>query len=463
MRTFPDNRYTRLVTWILRIVVGATFVFSGFVKSIDPWGTIYKMGDYLAAMHLDIWPTLVVSGVFILCAYEFLTGVFLLLGSFRKSSPIMAAVMMAFMLPLTLWIAIADPVADCGCFGDALIISNWATFFKNVALSLAIVWLLIYNKRSGWLVTPALQWLEFSVCLIYVFIIGMHGYLKQPLIDFRDYKIGGPIVELNPATGDEDPEFVFVYEKNGVKKDFSETDELPDEADGWVFVERKESVPEKSDAGNKSKESDAETGRNFRIWSEDGNDDITSEVVRPGDKDLFVLIPDMDNVSISTSWVLNSLYDWAQKNNINFITVIAGSSQSIAKWEDLAMPQYPIYRSDDTSIKEIARGNPALVYVDNNEIVWKNSLYALNIDDFMSNDVSNDPKSFAPQNKRIVCRLTGILLSVLAVLIALSFTTKFPFRSVFRRKKKSPDSSKPDSSKIGEGEPTHDDKAHSSE
>lgn len=430
----PDNKYLKILTWFVRFLVGGLFIFSGFVKGVDPWGTIYKVNDYLNAMNISVLYSLVVSGVFLLCAYEFMTGIFLVFGSFRKSSPVMAALLMAFMLPLTLWIAIKNPVADCGCFGDAFILSNWATFWKNVLLSLAIVWLLIYNKRCGWLIRPALQYIEFCAAALYIVHIGLAGYLAQPLIDFRNYKIGDPIVELNDIDSD-DSEFVFIYEKNGVKKEFKESDQLPDESEGWVFVDRIDKSTHNNAAKGEKTSSKISKERNFRIWSEDGEEDLTAEIISPDESELFVLIPDMDKVSIATSWIINSLYEWSLKNNINFITVIAGSDDGLARWYDLAMPAYPIYKSEDTTIKEIARGNPALVYVVNNKIIWKNSLRALRIDDFMQDDVSANPESFAVDNEKILFQMTGIFAAILAVLIALSFSTKFGLNYIKRHKK----------------------------
>ena len=142
-----SRKSVEIATWIIRLAVGSVFMFSGFAKAIDPYGTLYKVDAYLASMSLDIWPNLELVGVFALCAAEFLVGVFILTGCFRRSTAIIAAIIMAFMLPLTLWIAVSDPVDDCGCFGDALLISNWATFWKNVALTAAIAWLVVYNKK----------------------------------------------------------------------------------------------------------------------------------------------------------------------------------------------------------------------------------------------------------------------------------------------------------------------------
>ncbi|MDE6022038.1 MAG: DoxX family membrane protein [Muribaculaceae bacterium] len=150
-----------VITWLLRVVVGCVFILSGLTKGIDPWGTYYKMTEYLTAMHLPIseWGNTVLVLVFILFVLEFIVGISLVLGCFRKASPIIAALFMLVMLPLTLWIAVSDPVADCGCFGDFLVISNWSTFIKNCFISIGIVWLLKFNIKAKCLISPYLQWI----------------------------------------------------------------------------------------------------------------------------------------------------------------------------------------------------------------------------------------------------------------------------------------------------------------
>ncbi|MDE6772479.1 MAG: DoxX family protein, partial [Muribaculaceae bacterium] len=129
-----NNRIICAATWTARLLVGCVFVFSGFVKAIDPFASIYKAEAYLSALSLEIWPNLILLGVFSLCAIEFLVGVFILFGCFRKSIIIIVALIMAFMLPITLWLALDNPIDDCGCFGDAIKISNWTSFWKNIIL-----------------------------------------------------------------------------------------------------------------------------------------------------------------------------------------------------------------------------------------------------------------------------------------------------------------------------------------
>lgn len=212
----------KCITWFVRIITGGTFIFSGFVKAIDPWGTYYKLQDYMGAMHLPDYPNLLLTGAFLLFGYEFCVGLFLITGCFRKSAPICAAIFMGFMLPLTLWIAVCNPVADCGCFGDFLLISNWATFWKNVILSIAVGWLMYYNRYLQWLIRPHMQWITLIASAAYVTIIGLCGYIYQPLLDFRPYPQGSMLADSEDMAGeiedDEAQNIQLIYERNGVEK-----------------------------------------------------------------------------------------------------------------------------------------------------------------------------------------------------------------------------------------------------
>lgn len=429
MKESTRNRLIELATWVVRILAGGTFIFSGLAKSIDPWGSLYKIQDYLAAMGLDLWPSLVIVGTFALCALEFIIGIFIVCGCFRRSTPIVMTAVMVFMLGLTLWIAIADPVADCGCFGDAFKISNWATFFKNVVLILLCVWLLKFNTKAACVVKPYFQWLASLATGIYILVVAFAGYYYQPLVDFRPYKIGETIVDFDSALAEDSaeglPDFIFVYEKDGVRKEFRSSDELPDEADGWVFVERKEVAPadisgetESSTEGNKRES----VQKAFRIWDETGEEDVTPDVAMAEGRQLFLMMPELAKVSIATTWQINSLYTWAGHNNIDMVAVVGGSEKDIERWKDLSLAAYPIYTADDTQIKEVVRGNPALVYTENGKIIWKSSLLALDTDDFLSPDTSSDPRSFAHDNKRILGNFTLIYIAVMAMLALMSYS-----------------------------------------
>ena len=415
------------VTWLARLLVGGVFTYSGFVKAVDPWGTLYKFEEYVQALGLPILPTLLVVGVFALCAFEFCIGVFTLLGCYRRSTPIADALTMLVMLPLTLWIAISNPVADCGCFGDALILTNWQTFWKNVVISLVVVWLLKYNRRCPTVISPAFQWIAVVINLLFILTISLYGFSVQPLIDFRPYKVGSPIVEghfpaEDAAMADEDGEnLVFIYEKDGVRKEFGVDDELPDEEDGWAFVERRERADGKAKGEGASEASDEAT---LRLWSSEGADagnvDVTDEAILHDGRQLLLLIPDLAEVSASTTWRINSLYTWARRHGIDMIAVVSGTDSELANWKDLSMPEYPIYMADDTAIKEVARGNPAVVYTENGIIKWKSTLSSIDVDDFNAPGTPGDPMKFANDYGKTLRDSAAVYLCGILILIIVS-------------------------------------------
>lgn len=414
VRSSRNRRITDVVTWILRISVGSVFIFSGFVKAVDPWGTLYKVDAYLSALSLDIWPNLELAGVFALCAAEFVVGVLLAAGCLRRSIAVVTLLLMAIMLPLSLWIAISDPVDDCGCFGDALVISNWATFWKNVFLTLAVVWLVIYNRRCHWLITPALQWISILLSSIFILVIEIYGYGSQPLIDFRHYRQGEPIIDQEEMDSS-DTAFKFIYEKEGRREEFLADDELPDESEGWVFVDRKE-IPV---SGNVS--DNVEGHKNLRIYDREGSEDLTEEAIDNEGKELLVMIPDLAQVSPATTWKLNSLYEWSVKHSVRMVGIVSGSLSDIEEWEDLSMASYPIYTADDTQIKEVVRGNPGIVYLEAGKIIWKSTLSAISIDDFLSPDTAGSAREFGVDNAGILRDCTSLYVIGMLVLVCLSF------------------------------------------
>lgn len=382
----------KILTWLMRLLVGITFLVSGLAKAIDPWGTYYKLQEYITAMHLPFaeWGNIVLTLSFFLFGVEFIIGLSVLTGCFRKASPILAALFMIVMLPLTLWIAIADPVADCGCFGDFLTLSNWATFFKNVVLSLAIVWLLKFNRDIPCLISPYFQWLAVVGMSAYILVVGLIGYRQQPMVDFRQYKVGTQLFVLGDKP-EYEPVFIFVYEKNGVEKIFEEDDDLPSEDDGWTFVRREEKEFLKND--NESSRPSS-TLSDFRIWNEDTSEDVTEALADDGNQ-LIVFTPDIKNLSMAASWKINRLYDIAKEEGVDFFAVASGSPEDIRLWRDRSSGQYPIYTAEDTSIKELVRGNPAIVYLEGGKIVWKTALSALEISDediLPDEEVTSPPK-----------------------------------------------------------------------
>ena len=158
-----DKKHIVGKVWVnlCRFLLGALFIFSGFVKAVDPLGFFYKIQDYLTAFGMISWfpsyaPLLV--GI-ALSAIEFSVGVFLFLGIRRKVASALALLLMVVMTPLTLYLALANPVSDCGCFGDAWILTNWQTFGKNVVLLVAAVSVFKWQDLLVRFITPKMEWM----------------------------------------------------------------------------------------------------------------------------------------------------------------------------------------------------------------------------------------------------------------------------------------------------------------
>lgn len=403
----------------LRWVVGAVFIFSGFVKGIDLWGVIYKVTDYINAFGWD-WALPYVDVVAVMMPLaEFTIGFLLFIGSFRRVAVWLALAIMAFMLPLTAYVAIYDPVADCGCFGDALVISNTVTFWKNVVITLALCFLLWKNATVRSLYGPAVQWLTVVFPVVYLLVIMAVGFYEQPLIDFRPYKAGTYIIGNNE--GGLDAEYSFIYEKNGHRQRFSLYD-LPDTT--WTFVNREESVPD-SVAG------DGKVVNQLVFF--DGDYDVASEVLPLEGDVVLLLIPDLASVNVSSTFMINEMYDSLSESGIMMICLIGGSDSDIDEWREISMADYPVYKMDDTMVKTIARGNPALVRVSDGRILWKQAMGAVNADDVQSVE---DPAGDA---MRFLIGLSVFLLLVMTALLVVNRTLlliKFTIRLKKNRKKK---------------------------
>lgn len=393
-----------LMVVFMRLVVGGVFVFSGFVKAVDPWGSYYKFNEYLQVLGWDSLLGLSTFFAFALAVFEFVLGVLLVTGSCRRVAPLCATAFMLVMTPLTLWLAVTDAVPDCGCFGDYLVLSNWATFGKNVVLLAGCVYLLVLNRRVRSVYGPAVQWMVMALSFAFTILILFTGYLTQPLVDFRPYKVGTQLV--SNAASSSDGDYVFIYEKDGVEREFS-LDSVPDDDSGWNYVDRRTVKKPQADvpAG----------GMTIAAW--DNGDDMSDSLLQH-DQLLLILIPDMDKVSISYTFRINELQAYADQMGCAVAALTSGTDEEIYEWNDVAMAHYPMYKADDSEIKMIARGNPAAVYVRDRKIVWKRTLISIDPELIHEGelDVSHLSDDFHPGDILEVL-LWSYLLGMLAVLI----------------------------------------------
>lgn len=406
-----NDRWMPWIVWALRIAVGATFIISGCVKSIDPWGFIFKIEEYLRLWDMVQPRSLVLMGAVALSGAEFVLGILLLTGCYKRVVVWMMLAMMAGMLPLTLYIYLSNPVADCGCFGDFLVISNGATFLKNLLITAALVYLACFNRYVRGLFGAYIQWLVVFICSAYVIIIAFVGYNLQPLVDFRSFPVGRDLAVAADDAEAEEPEFEFVYEKDGRRETFAQ-DALPDST--WTFVDR-------HIVGGYKAGSDV---TDFTVL--DGGEDISSEIIISEGYQVLALIPEYDRADVSYTYLLNELQTAIGRIGGNMTALISGSQEDIEEWEDLSMAEYPIYTAEGTMLKEMARGTMALVGLHDGVIAWKRT--AGSVDGEMVDALveRNTPETDIELFDRMefdgpvaMRNLTLVLISILAVLFLL--------------------------------------------
>ena len=400
------KRITLWSVWILRVVVGAVFIVSGVAKDIDLWGFVFKIEEYLNVWAVHVPRSLVVTFSFLLSASEFLCGVFLLFGCYRRSALWVMAAMMAFMLPLTFYIMVANPVSDCGCFGDFMHISNTATFIKNIVLSAAIIYLLPRNGRYDGLFRPGLQWVVAVLCGLYALSVGWIGYNVQPMVDFRSFPQG---TLLTPADGEEsedsDIRFEFIYSKDGEERAFS-AEELPDST--WTFVDRR--VVSGQEASSLTE---------LSVYDSEGVD-ATADAFRDEGEQMTIVLPQYSRADASYTYTVNELQHLMERRGGRLIEVAAIPEDQIDDWADISMASYPIYTADETTLKELSRGTMSVVYTKDGVVQWKRSLWSVppTVLNLPGSDVEEVIESLRPWSSYDFIRMSLVLAAVLLLLAA---------------------------------------------
>lgn len=350
---------------IARTLLAIVFIFSGFVKAIDPLGTTYKIEDYLTAFgsFFAVFIPLAEPMAWILIAFEFLLGISLFFNIKTQVTSWLSLFLVCFMTPLTLYIAIVNPVSDCGCFGDALILSNWATFGKNIVLLALVVVLLLTKRYIPQTFTGKAECGIFFLFVGVLLAVMLYGRLRLPMIDFRPYKVGNNIPALMEIPEDAEPdvyETTFVYAKEGVEKEFTLQD-YPKNDSTWVFVRQNTKLIRK---GYEPPIHD------FTIVNAD-MEDVTDDILYAEDTVTLVVMYDLSKTSRKQAVKVNTLYKQEQGAGHTFFVVTGSGTDQIEAFTQEMQAEYPFYTADGTMLKTIIRANPGVVVLYEGTIVDK--------------------------------------------------------------------------------------------
>ncbi len=355
---------------ICRALMALTFVFSGFVKAVDPIGTQYKIHDYLSAWGLDAWNAdwLTLTASIALSTAEFFIGMMLLFAIQRRVVSRLALMLMTAMTILTLWIYISDPVSDCGCFGDAITLTNGQTLAKNIVLTAAAIIMAIWPLEMARLIRKNTQWIVINYTVVFILAVSGYSLYYLPQFDFRPYHVGADIKKgMEIPEGAEQPEFVttFILEKNGQRKEFS-LEEYPDST--WTFIDSRTV---------QTKKGYVPPIHDFSITTVDEGEDITEEIVADKGYSLLLVSPHLEQADDIHFDEINRLYDYTKQHGYRFLCLTASTEEAIGRWKDRTGAEYQFANTDETTLKTIIRSNPGLVLLHNGSIKGKWSHNAL--------------------------------------------------------------------------------------
>lgn len=353
------------ISTILRILVGLVFIFSGFVKAVDPVGTQIKFEDYFTAMGLDFMHPTALFWSFVLNAAEFGLGILLVLNVLPKPALWGALAFMILFTPLTFWLAVANPVTDCGCFGDAVKLTNWETFWKNVVLLAMIIVALRFGTHKspyGALAT----WGIFGATALLVFGFQFYNYRHLPMIDFRPFYEGSDIKEkvIIPEDAPQDEyEIKLYYEnlKSGEVKEFTLEDAPYDDSLAWAFD---------TTVSVLVKEGYRPPIHDFVLTDLEGNDRTMQILDNPSFS--FILISfDFDKAKEAALKEVTRISDFAAQNGYLFYVFTASGGEAREAFIQNHEFEGIVCTGDKTMLKTIVRSNPAWVLMKDGTIVKK--------------------------------------------------------------------------------------------
>lgn len=352
---------------ISRILLGLTFCFSGFVKGIDPWGSAYKFTDYFNAFHMP-WITGLAFGLgILLAAAEFFLGVAFIFNFFIRITSWLMMAFMLFFTGLTFILALTNPVTDCGCFGDALKITNWQTFYKNIVLlalaSVVFVQRKKFKSKNGPILSIALT---VSTMTVYCYLVD-YSYNHLPIIDFSAYKVGVNIPEAmkipeNAPKAIYKNEFVYKNLKTGKEKVFGEAEIPWKDTLNWKFVKAKDPIV--------VQQGYTPPIHDFRIESPEG-EDIKDFFLYDEKKTFMVIASNLQKTNREAWTKITTLAAEAKRKGYNFIALTASSPGEFEVFKKETGAEFDFFNTDEVTLKTIVRSNPGLILVKKGTILSK--------------------------------------------------------------------------------------------
>jgi uncharacterized membrane protein YphA (DoxX/SURF4 family) len=400
----------KIVRIISRIIIGVVFMFSGIVKAIDPLGSVYKFNDYFQAFNLQFLSSLALPLAILMCAAEFISGFSVLSGYRQKTGILGVSILMLIFTPLTFVLALTNPVSDCGCFGDAIKLTNWQTFGKNLILLFFTAILVAGRKQVIPVFRPGKEWMLILAATVVFLVFSLLNLRYLPVIDFLPYKTGVNIAEkmkIPEGMPADRYETTFIYEKDGINKEFT-LENYPAGDTTWKFIDQKSVLAEK---GYEPPIHD------FIITAGDGSD-ITRQILEAKGYTLLLISKKLEDAERSKLEAGFDLGKFCTAVRVDFHVVTASGGDVINNLSN----GLSFCTADETTLKTIVRSNPGYLLIHDGNIAGKWSW--ANVPDKDQFEYALKADQFDKLNNRtykLIVLTAGLL--IISVLLLISFFT----------------------------------------
>lgn len=353
---FPEHKGKTAV--ISRTFVGLVFIFSGFVKGVDPIGFMYKIEDYFVA-YKTLWaiPLAIYLSVFF-CALEFVLGVLMLLNVKIKWVTWLVLITMIGFTFITFIDALYSPVPDCGCFGDALIISNIETFWKNIVILIFLFPSMLFLKKFKLYFSTKIEYRIILIVSILFISFEIFNYRHLPVIDFMDWKVGNKLFVENPQP----LKFYLTYKnkETGEKKEYLSPNYPYNDSiwmSKWVFDTQRVEDP---------------NPKQHNLFVTDENEDnVTDNFIKNPEFQFMLIVNDMNKTNLVSLKIAEKLFSYLDSNQISFVGITSGIKDDIKTFSEKIGTTIPFYNADDVVLKTMIRSNPGLILIKNGIVIDK--------------------------------------------------------------------------------------------
>ena len=356
----------RLVKNLCRIIVGIVFIYSGFVKGIDPLGSDYKFTDYFNAFGMGWMNATTLFFSFALSLVEFLIGIALLFNLWVSRMAWGSLLFMAFFTPLTLVLALTNPVSDCGCFGDAMILTNWQTFWKNIILLLLAIMIFMYRKEYKSSLPLVGQFSFLALAGAGMLCLSVYCHRHLPVLDFRPYAVGKNITEgmRLPEGAEPDQYEVTLKYKNkqtGEVQSFTEENYPWQDTLNWEYESSSERLVKKGYI----------TPIHDLVIEHPTLGNITEEILEDDNHTILAVAYNLTQSDVQYQPAINRLAEYAQEKGIRFYGLTSSSERDIETYKKRYHVPYEFCTADEIQLKTMIRSNPGVIILREGTILNK--------------------------------------------------------------------------------------------